>query len=234
MPATLPRHSDTVDKVVQTYFACVTRVPFTYKGQQYTPKPLRVSSMIFRGYTCPPQCGGCCKKFTLDYIPSEQLPDAMARTSREIDFNGRPVLIESDFQNENTADFCKHLRRDDGRCGIHGVHPFSCDFELIRFLTSESQGRNQLTQKLFGRGWSYARVDGGKGALCSMTDITKESVADVARKIRRLKEWADHFGLDTVLPALISWVETGPHPDPLFLNQEFDHGNASVSLPILS
>lgn len=199
---------DSIDKIVTRYFAAVTRIPFTYNGVRYEPKTLRVSPLLLRDYTCPPGCGGCCFKFTLDYLPFEDKPEGVKR--RTIDFNGRQIEIWTDPQLANETSRCRHLQPKDGRCGIYPFRPFTCDFELIRTLHSEDPKiPNSLTQKLFGRGWSYPRVDGGKGALCEMTPVTEKSIAEVIRKLNRLKRWADHFGLDTWAPNLIKIVENG-------------------------
>lgn len=202
-------HNDSVDKVVTRYFATLTREPFTYKGVAYVPKALRVSPLLLRGYTCPPSCGGCCHhRFTLDYLPSEDRPEGCVR--RQVEFNWRSLNVYTDWQEENTTRHCRHLRMHDGRCGIYEVRPFSCDFELIRTLQNEDDDRaNTLTQKLFGRGWSYTRTDGGKGALCEMTPPTEETVKEVLRKLRRLEEWADHFVLKTWTPQIIHAIEAG-------------------------
>ncbi len=198
--------SDSCDKVITRYLATLAREPFTYKGKTYQPKPLRVSPLLLRGYTCPPMCGGCCFKFSLDYLPTEQRPPHCKK--RLVEINGRSVEIWSDWQERNADTRCIHLNPDNGRCGIYPVRPMTCDFELIRTLQSETGGSNVLTQKLFGRGWSYARVDGGKGALCEMTKVTPETVRDVKRKLKRLEEWADHFGIKTWIPNILFLIDT--------------------------
>jgi hypothetical protein len=208
-------HRDSLDKVIQTYFACVTAEAFNYKGVVYHPRELRVSPSIFRGFTCPPMCGGCCPRFSLDYLPEEEKPD-MPLTMREVAFNGSTVYIYSDLQ-EVPAIFCKNLQKD-GRCGIHGRQPFSCDFELIRFLEFKEEGHaNHLTQKLFGRGWAMRRVDDQRGALCEMTPITDETVAEVVRKLGRLNQWAEHFGISTKVPTILEWALNGDRDQPFYV-----------------
>ena len=183
---------DSVDKIVGVYFAAITTHPFTYKERVYEPSPLRVNNLFLRGFTCPPICGGCCPTFTLDYIEKEAKPYELEQ--RVIDFNGKPVIVWSDKQEENKGSRCKNLNKDDGRCGIHGKQPFSCDFELIRFIHHKDHWT--VNERLFGRGWAMKRVDGGTGALCTITPPTSETALDVARRIERLCEWADYFGLE--------------------------------------
>lgn len=213
-------YRDSIDKIVFSYFASITTRPFTYKGNTYHPRQLRVSPGLFREMHCPPMCGGCCQNFTLDYLPFEHHPYKLQ--PRTIQFDGKNVLIYSDLQEDNPSHWCKHLQWEDGRCAIHYQgKPFTADFELIKFLVSKKpDGRNQLTQKVFGRGWSYKRVDGGQGQLCYMTEPTAESTRDAVRRMKRLKVWAEYFGVHHCLDELIAWMETGPHDRPLLLNTD--------------
>lgn len=67
-------HVDNMDKIVSVYFAGVTNVSFSYKKTLYMPKPLKVSPLLLRGVLCPEGCGGCCARFSLDYLPAEKTP----------------------------------------------------------------------------------------------------------------------------------------------------------------
>lgn len=194
--------SDSVDKIVERYFHAVAKVAFTYKGKTFEPKPLKVSPLLLRDYTCPPGCGGCCFRFTLDYLPTGE--DRPARClQRFVEFDGKQILIYSDGQEDSKSDRCRYLLPD-GRCGTYLRRPFTCDFELIRSLSFATDTRpNVLTQKLFGRGWSYRRTDGGKGAKCEMLGVSDKSIEEVVRKLNRLKAWTDHFGLETWIPEII-------------------------------
>lgn len=205
---------DSVDKIVRIYLANVCRTAFEYKGQRFIPRPLRVSPLIFRGYTCPAMCGGCCPKFSLDYLPNEK--GSVALKQRLIEINGHSLLIYSDRQLENHDHFCRHLNRKTGRCGIYETRPFSCDFELIRFIVPRI-GPIHLTQKLFGRGWAMRRVDGGRGAKCQMLAADDYWRHELIRKLDRLVQWADYFAISTCLYEIISWVRAGPHDCPLII-----------------
>lgn len=193
---------DSIDKIVIQYFGAVTAQRFEYQGTIFDVPRLTVSPGLLRGYTCPAGCGGCCPRFSLDYLPDETRPDNT--TARMIDFNGYQVEIFSDLQNDHRSDRCRNLM-DDGRCGIHPVRPFSCDFELIRFMARP--GAAHMNQRLFSRGWNMKRTDGGRGALCRMLPPTEETVADVIRKLGRLSQWADHFGITTRAGLITDWIE---------------------------
>lgn len=207
---------DSIDKIVNSYFACVTAEPFTYKGERFEPKRLRVSPYIFRGYTCPASCAACCSRFSLDYLPRDLEPHPYRLTRRTVEFNGNDIVIFSDGQDDHSNHHCRNVK-DDGRCDIHGKHPFSCDFELIRFLRSSSDDRvNNLTQKLYGRAHAMLRVDGEtRGAMCEMLPPDDETAAEVARKLKRLKLWCEHFQLKHKVDAIIKYVESYPRITPL-------------------
>jgi Fe-S-cluster containining protein len=151
-------------------------------------------------------CGGCCPRFSLDYLPTEPKPNNTS--ARIVEFNYKEFTIYSDMQKDHSNKKCRNLRMDDGRCNIHTVRPFSCDFELIRFLISSNpeKRKNVLTQKLFGRGWMMQRVDGERGALCEMTPIDLETVTDVIRKLNRLKDWTTYFNIKTKTDIIIDWI----------------------------
>lgn len=224
---------DSVDKIVTSYFACVTAEPFTYKEERYEPKPLQVSPYIFRGFTCPASCAACCSRFSLDYLPRQAEKHPYRLTKRLVEFNGYMVPVFTDWQDDHDTHHCQHVKKD-GRCDIHGVHPFSCDFELIRFLRFDhsqdktitgftgiiNDGRpNVLTQKLYGRSHAMLRVDKQtRGAMCEMTPPTPETVAEVVRKLKRLKTWCEHFKLKHKVDMIVAWAESRngqPRVEPL-------------------
>lgn len=214
------------EKIIERYFAAVTLAEFTYKGKLYKPKPLRVSEEIFfQRMTCVEKCGACCHRFSLDYLPSEvdRIKNENAKTHLtliELEFNGSLYSLWTDTQTDNTNHSCRHLNMENGRCGIHLSHPFSCDFELLRFHHFEDENTpNQLGHRPFGRGWNMKRIDGEKGALCQWYEAPcdKSQIEDMARKLSRLLEWANHFSLTTSLPAIIDWVKKGPHTKPLLV-----------------
>jgi len=173
-------------------------------------------------------CGGCCQKATLDYLPEElaKVPFGSIRPwpeLRQVEFNGSKYNIYSDSQNDNDSKYCKHRRTTDGRCGIHLDHPFTCDFECIKFFITKNKesGRpNRLLQQPFPRKWSYTRVDGDKGGLCESLPITEESVADATRRLKLLRDWAGYFDVNHCLDEVIDYVESGPHAYEIVVNRK--------------
>jgi hypothetical protein len=214
---------DSIDKIVTVYFASLTKVAFDYKGRVYSPKPIRVSPLIFRDFTCPDQCGGCCPRFSLDYLPNEAIPYSVSE--RTIMIEDRRVKVLTDSQGTSSDHHCGNLDRVSGRCTIHGLHPFTCDFELLRFIVH--QDIIHFNQKLFGRGWAMIRVDGGRGARCSMMPASSQTVPEIMRKLQRLQNWAEHFGIDTWVPQIMNWISSGPHAEALELPPQ--PGDCSVN-----
>lgn len=236
---------ESIVKIVTQYFAPMTKVPFTFRGKTYEPKTLRVSPMIFqRKMTCVAGCGGCCAKLSVEYIGPEWDrngvtlveegreyraadgtdpldPKDVKFRGRFVNINGTMKLIFSDLQKDNVDHFCRYLKKDDGRCNIHGVHPFSCDFELLRFsIMSSPERANQLNHRPFGRGWNMLTVDGQRGAKCEWEDvelISDDERQDVVRKLERLKEWMEYWDLEHKVDEVIAWVKSGPHKEPLYV-----------------
>ncbi len=222
--------SDSVDKIIDRYIASMATQPFAYSGQIYEPYPIKIHQNLVAGFTCPEGCGGCCFKFTLDYLPSERHPYDLEE--RQVNVNYKDYSIFTDYQQENDGKRCKHLRQSDGRCNIHGFHPFSCDFELIRFHVYKPPQTNMVTTRLYGRGWAFDRTDGGKGAKCEIIPPTRESIEDTYRKMARLKEWADYFEIPTSIDEVLAWIKdwsltTGSPPLHLSNNsdtKDYDYG----------
>lgn len=163
-----------------------------------------LSPMFFRDYTCPEKCGACCPRFSLDYWGK-----------RWEKFNSTyPELVEffkmrkigndevfSDFQNENKSHFCKYLNMEPGRCKIHEVNPFSCEFELIKFYIVKGQGL--LTKKQFGRKWMMLRVDEERGTLCDMLPF---NINRLERDIELLEELEEFEKLVCKKQGKLPWI----------------------------
>ena len=123
---------DTLGKIVESYFATLTAEPFNYGGKEFLPREVHIGAGIVRGYTCPAMCGGCCPRFSLDYIAPDGVPEGEKHplTMRVVAFNGRQVEVWSDMQKDHKNLKCRNLNLGTGLCNIHGFQPFSCDFEV--------------------------------------------------------------------------------------------------------
>ena len=146
-----------------------------------------ISKLFFRSYTCPVNCGGCCPKFSLDYFEGERWERFKETYSNEVhkfgkrEVNGATVYTYAQLDHKGAK--CSYLNLENGRCNIHRSNPFSCEFELMKFMNRPDS--TVLINKLFGRGWNMKRVDGKRGALCEMLDYDS---AKCGRDILLLKE----------------------------------------------
>lgn len=209
-------NTDTVEKIVK-YLAAVAKTDITYKETTYRRRDkISVTMDIFRGYTCPSHCGGCCHRFSLDYLPNEAKKLSHPVRERGVIINNRESVIYSDMQLTGT-DECHYLNTTDGRCGIHQQRPFSCDFELIRVILQEKKTNDievitssRINVQKFTRGWRMRRIDGERGALCEMLPATKEIIDDTVRKLKLLRDWAIHFKVETHMDTIIEWAESNP------------------------
>lgn len=92
----------------------------------------------------------------------------------------------------------------------------------MRFVTNNVEDPDifRLSTQYFGRGWAMLRIDGTRGAECSkipLTPATKHTIEDLTRRIKRLRDWLEHFELEHCLDCVIQWVETGPHMQKLVI-----------------
>ena len=196
---------DTIDKIVTSYFVVMATESFVYHDKIYQPRPLLVSSLLFRNLGCPAGCGACCKRYSLDYLPDEPRPEGMK--PRTIHFNNKEITVYSDLQTDNTSIFCRHLDQSNGRCGIHEIHPFPCDFEIIRaFVYQDSESPHRLSTQKPGRSWNLMRIDGERGSKCEIHEGFDQAKTDVTRKLKRLKSWCDHFELKNRTEDVLKWI----------------------------
>jgi len=213
---------DSMDKIVEVYFASVTKVDLTYKGKLYHAKPLHVSPQFFDEYTCNPKCAGCCSQlFSLDYLDTDPRPINREYEIKTVDINGIKVPIYSRINKTKKSDtHCMEVDLISGLCGIHGEQPFSCDFETLRFV--QYQGYNWLGVRPYGRGWNMLRIDNLRGALCEFPkEKTEASRLEGIRKMVRLKQWTDRFSLETWIPEIIEWASESRYT-PLTLGKNND------------
>lgn len=186
------------------YIAMLAVEPFTVNGKQFVPpRHVYISDKLFRSYTCPPLCGGCCAAFSMDYAPRDfevfaaVFPQYASRFVLEsLDINGATVPFYSNRQSAAPR-FAKNLRCEfldgEGRCRIHTHSPFSCRFELLKLQYAPTRETVWVGKKLYRNGWRYQRVDEGVGALCAMQaeyteaqyradmDLFEELVAEAGR-----------------------------------------------------
>jgi len=146
-------------------------------------------------------------RFSLDFLPSEPHPYLLQ--PRFVTINDRSRTIYSDVQSASANEWhCGNVSKETGRCMIHGKHPFSCDFEVLRSTHFNELGTpNRLTTAPYSRAWALKRVDGKRGALCEIGAPCDEGAAEAVRKLRRLKEWMEYWGLTHRVDAALGYLE---------------------------
>ena len=206
------RYIDSIDKIISKYISAVSVQEFEYKSRKYSPKPLKISPFLFRLLQCPPKCGACCPKFTLDYLPSSNSPEIL--NTRKIQFDDDEFSIESDLQLDNSESKCRHLNMESGRCGNYSHRPFSCKFETCRFL--HYSDHTILTNKMYGRGWKMSKIDGTLGAMCEFS-LDSRSIPIILSNILELKKWAEYFRIDHRCDRIMKVVSDGPHNNSIVI-----------------
>lgn len=170
-----------------------------------------LSKLFFRDYTCPANCGACCPRFSLDYFEGERwekfkatYPDKV-KYFKKREVNG--VTVWTDAQDDHKDHFCRNLDQTNGRCTIHEANPFSCEFELMKFIHQKQNDKALLINKLFGRKWAMKRIDGIRGALCEMLPFNFDKLLRDLKLLKELQSIAEAWKMKTKLPEIISLIE---------------------------
>jgi Fe-S-cluster containining protein len=167
-------------------------------------KDILLSRMFLRKQNCLDKCGACCVPVSLDYYPGErwskfqkQFPELVSLFD-VLDVNNTP--FPKKIISLNQQKISKNLKKciflnHDGRCEIHGVHPFLCDFEPIKVRIYKD--KVLLTRMLLSRPHHLKKIDGTKGISCSWSehkDLNRDK--DL---LREFSDIAEYFGYDTVI-----------------------------------
>lgn len=175
-------------------------------------KEVILSRLFFRDYTCPANCGACCPRFSLDYFEGERwelfkatYPDKVKFfKQREVD----GVVIYTDAQDDHKDHYCRNLDKSTGRCTIHKSNPFSCEFELMKFIHRKSADKSLLINKLFGRGWAMKKINGERGTKCEMLGFDYDKLLRDLALLKELNDYANRFGITTTkLPQIIKFID---------------------------
>jgi len=209
----MPRYFDSFDKIV-SYIQVVAKDSFEFNSEVIKPpKRLFISKTFFRDFNCVEKCGACCPKFSLDYLNGTDRAELRLNKNsnnleeRIVKLNGKEVKIYSDMQKGNDDFFCRHLDKETGRCKIHGIHPFSCDFEIRKLLFFPSKNRALIMKKTFPRGWAMKNVRGTKGVFCKLIKSSKESINKDIELLKELDKIASLFNIETWIPKIVNLLE---------------------------
>lgn len=192
------------DRIV-SYFHALAREPFTFNQKQFNPYPkLVVSDKVFRGYDCPQGCGACCMRCSLVWDSNNK----HATSTEEFTINDVTQTFYADNQKQGDK-YCKYLNRLDGRCGVYHERPLPCRFELFKFIHTKIAARAMV--RLPGRAWTLTRIDGTKGAACTITPYDEALTKTHIRDLKIIQQWMTTFKIDNDCEKVIQWLETGPH-----------------------
>lgn len=201
---------DSFDKIISTYFVGLAKESFIYNGKQYDPpESLVLSKSFYKKDNCVEFCGGCCSRFSLDYLPSEkQAIKNVKLVKRIVHFNNKKFKLFSDLQIDHAAHHCRYMSKKNGYCDIHNHSPLSCDFELLRIIHYQSSNKIALMNKMYGRGWNMLQYDEKeRGAKCYFTDDF--DLKEMTRKLLRLEDWFKHFKIKSHIPLILELIKHG-------------------------
>ena len=196
--------TDSLRKIFECYIIPLIKKSITYRNKVYKPlDKIIISPTIFRKIICNKNCGACCLKYTMDFLPHERKPKI--KLTKRIFENKE---IHTFYSSDKNKIYCDLLDTKTGLCSIHSLKPFSCDFEFVRFKYFKSKNCVYIGNYTYGRAWNMRKINGERGALCESTRIhSEENKKEILRKFKRLKEYIDYFEVDTYINEIIKQLE---------------------------
>lgn len=182
-----PTYSDSIQKIKSYFFELDKEI-------------LHFSPLFLRTLKCNKFCGGCCPKFSLDYIKdSQRWKNFVQHYPEKVQFFEErkcdSAVYMSYTQVDNKGYYCNFLNKEDGLCTIHTSNPFHCEFEIIKL-----RGQNefdipndrlvQVSKKPFSEADTFKCVDGTVGAKCEIEGFNPIAFH---RDIEMLKELQEHY-----------------------------------------
>lgn len=206
-----PTYSDSIQKIKSYFFELDKDI-------------LHFSPLFLRTLKCNKFCGGCCPKFSLDYIKdSKRWKKFVEEYPEKVKFFEERRCDNATYmsytQVDNIGYYCNFLDKQNGLCTIHTSNPFHCEFEIIKL-----RGQNefdipnerlvQVSKKPFSEADTFKCVDGTIGAKC---EIETFNTLAFQRDIEMLKELQEHYvhhflHKNIKLETLIKHLETNYNP----------------------
>lgn len=192
--------TDSLRKIFECYIIPLIKEPIKYKNNIYKPlDKIIISPTIFRKIICKENCGACCLKYTMDFLPNEEKPQI--KLTKRI-FENKEIFTF--YSSDKNKIYCDLLDIKTGLCAIHYCKPFSCDFELLRF--------KQFNKKIvyignyqYGRAWNMLKINKERGALCeTINETSEDNRKEVLRKFKRLKSYIDYYQINTYIDEIIN------------------------------
>jgi hypothetical protein len=193
------------------------------------PSTITLSPSLLRKFECVSGCTACCLPFTLDFTPEEfdtfdwtdeivtQAIDQFSNRMVEINGVRREVLTYEQFRDPS----CPYLRptRPGGAlgCGFwsqdNSTQPLECAAAPQLLMTTRGAGNTVMMKRPFGRGWAWQDKP-----QCYFEDVPVKvgevpadfSLDNEIMLLERYGHWADHFGVETYIPAIIEGMRVYP------------------------
>jgi hypothetical protein len=223
----LIRGSDSTHKIL-SILGMVAKIPIEFEMTKTTPPDVvEVSRAFFREMSCYGMCGGCCRQWTLDYLPEESTH--FCNYYPDIDVVRRDIIVNNQAYPIVTLSgpvppvargitWCSYFDPDEGNCQIHLMNPLSCQMPLITVRNYSRDGKTYavLTKSPFGRGWNMVHYGSkwdhlrgsDRGVPCQQLGSfsEKQFFENDLPTLARLCRWAEYFQIPTYLPDLIQGV----------------------------
>lgn len=211
---------NTFDRYVH-YFHALCNEVFTYNGKQYKPfSKLILTPSVFESYTCPENCGACCKPVTLTWSEDEfnslklVLQDSsmfrhfLEHTTEEyllINNKKLKFFVFNDISNK----FCYFINKDNGRCLIYNNRIMPGRLELFKFAISEKNDKVYARVAKPGRGWAYKTIKETKGVLCTVHEpYKKDFVEGYISALFEVKNLMDYFNINNDCDKVITYLKS--------------------------
>lgn len=198
---------DSMDKLARQ-IAIVAKDNFVFNGKQHNvPMEVAISGTFWRRYICHPECGGCCSRVSLEWLPDEW-ESVCAEYSvkhlgrvRTLNINGTDKEVFSIDQPRDVVR-CRFFGK--GNCTVHKFNPLSCQIELIKFKRIKDKG--YILKAPYGRGWQMKTYTGAP-ILCEFAPFSEEQfLGNDIPVLRRMLRWSNYLEIDTHLPYIIDML----------------------------
>lgn len=173
-----------------------------------------LSAGFFRGFSCPANCGACCKSVSLDFFEDtdrwRRFVELFPEKSKLFETYDKGECTEKvmSFSNESKDGYCNFLDRENGRCTVHEAAPLPCRIAPVKFIDKRvSSNKVYLNASAYGRAWAFTRLDGTKGAACEVTGFDYNKYLNDVEMLKELRIYAIKLKKPTKLKYIIEFLE---------------------------
>ena len=208
--------------IINRYFRAFAHEKFAFNGTIYKPfKQVIISPLIFRKFTCSPNCGACCRKIALIF---NEYVDFSEKTTYTI--NKKELVLFVDNLKALKDNWCRYLKKD-GACSLHqsNLKPLVCKLDgFLKVYIHESEPVTGSTARvrngLPGRYTRMTQINGKKGAICQIHEdklLSKEQRNTILAGLNELQNLMNHFEIRNHIDKISHYIQRGPFKEPLIL-----------------